>query len=325
MRAPIIKSIAALARVTGLIALSSCIEFGLDPIDSGEAPNQLVAVMDEFVQAPLPAVDILFVVDDTASMGQEQEALGDDFSAFSTDLAQSGIGWQIGVVTTDMASDSAGILRGNPWILTPDTDDLDLRFSEMIEVGTSGSADEAGLAAAVLALELTEPGGVNAGFRREGAGLHVIFVSDSDDNSDAYLDDPVVSFLAALAGEGTEEVPAVASTLSGDVPAGCVSVMGTAGAGHRYAQVAQSSGGVEVSICAPDFTPLLETLGHATVTYLRSFRLSEIPLLDSVRVTVDGTVETEGFVVDYELGVVTFDLPPAAQAQVAVSYLVGNE
>ena len=91
MRAPTTHTAAAWLKVSVLLALSSCIEFGIDPIDPDEAPNQLVAVTDEFVQTPLPAVDILFVVDDTASMAQEQAALSDDFSALSEDLATAGI------------------------------------------------------------------------------------------------------------------------------------------------------------------------------------------------------------------------------------------
>jgi len=312
-------------RVIFLLTLSSCIEFGIDPIDPDEAPNQLVAVTDEFVQTPLPAVDILFVVDDTASMEQEQAALSDDFSALSADLATAGIRWQIGVVTTDMAADEAGELRGNPWILTPETASLGTRFSEMIQVGTQGNADEAGLAAAILALQLTDAGEANAGFRRPNAGLHVIFVSDSDDNSDGYLTDPVGEFLTLLDSQGTAAVPAVASSLVGDVPAGCVSVMGTAVAGFRYAEVAQTTGGAEVSICATDFSPILETLGEVSISYQRTFVLSAIPLADSVRVSIGGVGVEQGFEVDLEVGAITFDQPPAPEAAIVVNFLVGNE
>ena len=308
-----------------LLALSSCIEFGIDPIDPDGAPVQLVEVTDAFVQAPLPAVDMLFVIDDTASMAQEQEALGADFDALFQDLEASGIGWQIGGVTTDMAAADAGELRGNPWILTPETPELEGQFAELISVGSKGNADEAGLAAALRALELAQAGGPNAGFRRYGAGLHVIFVSDSDDNSDAYLSDPVGTFLDVLSTESFPGASAIASSLIGDVPAGCVSPMGTAVAGFRYAEVAQSTGGVEVSICATDFGPLMETLGQVSVHFQRVFPLSAVPLENSTRVRVDGELVSEGFEVDLVLGTVSFDDAPPAGAEITVTYLVGNE
>ena len=307
-----------------LWALSSCIEFGIDPIDPIGAPVQLFEVTDSFVQAPLPAVDILFVVDDTASMAQEQEALSEAFDAMLHDLDQAGVRWQIGVVTTDMAVESAGMLRGNPWILTPETSDLQAHFSAMIEVGTKGSGDEAGLAAALLALEYAEIGGPNVGFRRGDAGLHVIFVSDSDDNSDAYLDEPVSTFLKVLDGESILGTSAVASSLIGDVPVGCASPMGTALAGFRYAEVTQSTGGAEVSICASDFGPLLQVLGEVSITYQRVYSLSEVPLEDSVRVRIDGEVYTGSYGVDLALRTVTFDVPPTPGAAVEITYLVSN-
>jgi hypothetical protein len=155
--------------------------------------------------------------------------------------------------------------------------------------------------------------------------LSVMLLNFRKSNSDAYLDDPVGAILAVLGAEEVGEASAVASSLVGDVPAGCVSAMGTAAAGFRYAEVAQSTGGVEVSICATDFTPLLETLGEASISYQQTFTLSRIPLADSVRVAIDDVAQTEGFVVDYEAATVTFDDAPAPGAAISVSYLVGNE
>jgi hypothetical protein len=39
---------------------------------------------------------------------------------------------------------------------------------------------------AILALDEAAEGGANVGFRREDASLHVVFVSDDDDHSDAH-------------------------------------------------------------------------------------------------------------------------------------------
>ena len=57
---------------------------------------------ESFVQAPLPKVDLLLIIDDTASMEQEQAALAAHFAALLDDLDAVDIAWQLGVATTEM-------------------------------------------------------------------------------------------------------------------------------------------------------------------------------------------------------------------------------
>ena len=69
---------------------------------------------------PCRGVDLLFVVDDTASMAQEQAALAADFESLANQLDAAQVAWQVGAVTTSMDGADAGLLQGSPWILTPD-------------------------------------------------------------------------------------------------------------------------------------------------------------------------------------------------------------
>ena len=76
--------------------------------------------------------------------------------------------------------------------------------SEAARVGTSGAPPESGLAAAWLALTEPNISGSNRGFRRPDALLHIVFVSDNDDQSDEVLgEDPVGTFQDFLSGEAT--------------------------------------------------------------------------------------------------------------------------
>lgn len=307
-----------------LLLMTACdFEFRLDPQDSGDAPVRVV-VEDTFVQAPEPAVDLLFVVDDTASMAQEQEALGEAAAALVTALGDAELAWQAAIVSTDMSGPRAGWLLGDPFVLTPGLPDVESLFAEAFAVGVDGATPEAGLAAAVEAVTLAEAGGPNAGFRRPDASLHVVFVSDDDDASDEWLGlDPVGSFVEAMGGQDRAGLPARASAVVGDVPSGCTTADGAARAGERYHQVVERTGGTFASICAADFSPLLAALADVAPAYPVRFELSEDPKDGSVDVEVGGVRLTEGWTFDRTDGpAVTFDDPPAAGVEIVVTYVI---
>lgn len=310
---------------TWLVLLGSgCIDIALDPIDPEGAPPREVAVRESFVQAPLPRADLLLVIDDTQSMAQEQLSLAEHFATLLDALDAEAVSWQLGVVSTDMNGAHAGWLRGSPWILTPDVADRDAVFSDMVRVGTGGTGPEAGLAAAALALDLANATGPNAGFRRPNALLHVVFVSDADDQSEDWLGEkPDAVFLSRLDDEVERtHLPARASAIVGPLPAGCTSPTGTASAAARYDSVAGTSGGQVVSICATDLAPVLETLSEATIVWQTEFLLRSAPVEDSMVVEVDGVPASGGWILDRTVPAVRFDAPPAPEARIDVSYLV---
>jgi hypothetical protein len=224
-----------------------------------------------------PAADVLFVVDDSASMSEEQALLGANFAAFVDVLAGTEGDWRIGVVTTDTSGADAGRLRGA--ILTPDTPDLVAAFEAAVTVGTSGSRDEQGLWAAALA---TEPGR-NPDFVRADARLDVVFVSDEDDHS-AQTVPTYLGILESYAGAGGVE----AHALVGSLPAGCVSGTSAADPGTRYLEAASESGGWSDSICADDYTPLLTRIGLDVGGWNDTFFLEHVPAPETLVVSVDG-------------------------------------
>ncbi|MEZ4319825.1 MAG: hypothetical protein R3F61_20100 [Myxococcota bacterium] len=301
------------------LALLGCNEFRLDPIDPDGPPPVQVVVEDIFVQAPNPAVDVLFVIDATPSMAQELGALAQNVSVLVDTLDGFDLDWQIGVVSANAEDAHPGWLLGTPYVLTASDPEPVRSFAERLPM--VGSSGEAGLSAAVTALELSGPGAPNAGFRRAGAVLQVVFVSDADDHSDPWLAAPVDDFLATLASFQDAGQPVRASALVGDVPDGCVSPTGSAQAGTRYVAVAEQTGGQTASICDIDFGALLAVLGEDSVDLPVRFELRGQPLSGTVSVEVDGVPESD-WVVEPGGPALVFVEPPPAGARVTVRYAV---
>ncbi len=309
--------------------LVGCSEFGLDPIDDPDPPPELVVVQETFVQQALPALDVLFVVDASTSMTQEISALGAGVEGLIDALDAAGVGWHLGVVpAAGRLAPEEGVangLLGSPWVLTSQTPDVGAAFAAALPT-PSVLAGEGGIAAAIFALEGAD-GGVNEGFRRSGAALVVVFVSDADDGSIELLADPPAQSLvdALQVEEDRYGAPALASALVGDLPNGCSSSLGAASAAPRYHQAVVRTGGVVGSVCSLDFGPVLAGVAEEAVAFPTQFPLSLMPATGNMQVRIDGELDLGWTVEDADDGaVLVFDEAPPAAAVINVSYAVSN-
>ena len=77
-----------------------------------------------FLQEPNSLVDILFVVDSSPSMADEQQLIADGFESFIGTLEESNADFQLGVIDMDMDLENSkrAMLIGNPPFLTPEDD-----------------------------------------------------------------------------------------------------------------------------------------------------------------------------------------------------------
>ena len=294
-------------------------------------------VVDSFLQEPAVEVDILWVIDDSGTMQNEQDQLAAGFQAFADSLLASGSDFQLGVVTTDMDSDNPdrADLLGEPPILTVD-DDFETLLPERMLVGTSGSNKEKGLSAALEAVSEPRISGGNAGFLRAEADLSIIVVSDENDCSDdealaeethhacyskpgqlVAVDDFVADFRLLKDG------PRV--TLSGLIAPDDHSCEDS-WEGKRYAAVADQLGGIVGDICEADYGGLMDEMGFAAAGLISVFQLSEIPDTASLVVHVD-EVEVaedpdEGWRYDGDSNAVRFDgaYVPERGSTVSVAY-----
>jgi hypothetical protein len=315
------RSGAKAAAVAALLGCA-CSEFNVRGQD--ETEQEAVQVEETAIQDELAQVDVLWVVDDTASMAQEQAALGQALADFAAALEAAAVGWQVGVTSTSLEGDEAGLLRGDPWIMTPATPELAAALARAAAVGTAGSPPEAGLGAAVLALSEPLRSEGNRGFRRPDAALHVVVLSDADDDSASLLgDDPAGAFLAVLDDEAASSgQDALFSAVVGPTPSGCTGAGGTAAPASIYAAVAEASGGVVQSICEADLSPVADAVADSSQVWPTVFPLQATPVAGSLRVAVDGQRLDEGWSEESDPPAVRFQSPPAPGAELRFSYEV---
>lgn len=274
---------------------------------------------DVFQQLSDNKVDILWVVDNSGSMSEEQNALATNFNSFVQFANTLSADYQIGIVTTDvMAMNQAGRLVGSTKIITPSTPNASQVFSNNASVGTNGSGDEQGLLAAKLALSPPVRDAENAGFLRDDARLAIIMVSDEEDASpgptDLYKD-----FFRNVKDWANPQLVSV-SAIAGDVPNGCA----TAVSGARYYDVVQALNGQFESVCSASWINLLQNIGLDVFALRTSWSLSRPadPATISVRVNGNPVPQngTNGWTFDVLTNVVTFHgtavPPPGAQIEI---------
>lgn len=276
---------------------------------SGTLETHVTDVFDKVFDG----VDVLFVVDDSGSMSEDQENLASNFGAFLAVAKSWGVDFHLGVVTTDVEDPKkAGRLQGEPKFVTPQDAQA---FAQNVLVGTSGSGTERGLEAARLALSppLTDDsgtpcsadsgcaapmkcvagvcGGPNRGFLRDTAALHVIFVSDEEDQSPKALSS-YIDFLLGLKGAGWGEL------VKAHAIVGTKAVTCGADIGQRYIDVADATGGKVASICDPDFAAALGDLSGGIFGAQYKYHLSRYPDPTTLKVTVSGKPCTSGWTFD---------------------------
>lgn len=147
---------------------------------------------DTFVRPATERTDVLFVIDDSCSMGDKQVALSRVAPGFLAAANTVQNDFQISVITTELNDPSRGTLRrttGGGFVV-PSTPSVSNELASMVQVGTTG-ATESCLEPAVRALTPPMRNGVNAGFLRADASLALVCVTDARDQApygpDVYL------------------------------------------------------------------------------------------------------------------------------------------
>lgn len=339
----------------GLLLGATLVSAGCNQSSLVGVPSTRVETRQQIFQEPLPGkVDILWVIDDSGSMGAEQALVANGFQAFANEFAGLGLDFHLAVTSMDpRASADPGALVGNPPFLTAATMDLGDEFIQRAMLGTDGGPREAGLETAQLALSEPMLSGPNAGFLRDDAILAILFLTDEDDQSllpgqpepsGADVDDPfwreanlapvqgfVDNFLALK--DGNPEMLFAAAIVGDPIgdpydldSTGC----GDAEGGFRYAAAATAMGGYWRSICggAVEFRDMLEEIaGEITPTESlpKEFATDFEPMPGSVSVTVDGVPVPEdpatGWHWEPGVGVVFSDaaVPPVC-ASIEITY-----
>ena len=157
------------------------------------------------IQESPGTVDILWVIDSSGSMSEEQAYLGDNFNSFITEMNNAGHDAQLAVTSTDVCDDvqppqlvdrscpagyggnSSTRLKGSfigvagQQVLKATDSDVIQKFNAYTSVGINGSGFEHGLYGAKLALDKVASG-ANDNLLRNDSYLAVIVVSDEEDD-----------------------------------------------------------------------------------------------------------------------------------------------
>lgn len=162
--------------------------------DSGSSSAGSESSGGDVPVVPCTGIDLVFVVDDSEPMLEEQIRLRASALAFIQQLTSSiptlADGINIGVITTDDAlfvqanAEACGPYEGgNNWMLGSSTV-LPTELECALNVGVAGSPNERPMDMLIESLsdENLTPGGFHAGFLREEALLVVVLVTNEEDD-----------------------------------------------------------------------------------------------------------------------------------------------
>jgi hypothetical protein len=255
---------------------------------------------DSFEQNERPKVDLLWVIDNSGSMSEEQTAIANNLKPFLSFAQAQQIDYQIGVTTTGLtpASGCPGGANGGedgrlfpvdnsrPRIITPNTPNMEAVWQANVAVGDCHGTEE-GFEAAYRALHdpvidncddprHPEPNDGNCGFLRTEAHLSIIEVTDEADQSAGTVNFYYNAFLALKGFRNTHLFNYHAIT--GEKGTGCHSGTGDAEAGDKLiGMVEKTKGGVFQSICAPDWAVSLRAMSAAAFGFQTCFFLGNQP------------------------------------------------
>lgn len=255
-----------------------------------------VETVDSYTQVQKPEVDVLWIVDNSCSMGDEQQTVAENFPLFMDFFLGSNLDYHIGVVSTDMDNpDESGKLIAGPgnilWI-DPTTVDPVSAFAGMSQLGTNGSGNEQGILSGYAAFELQT--NRNAGFLREDSAVHIIVLSDESDyspNNPVSLNE-YIDYLNNLRYDPEmiqyHSIVAPSSFAAFDCP-------GVSTPGTRYMDVTAGVGGIFWSLCDLPWTGALEAIGLDAAGLKREYFLSQIPVPGTIKVSIDEGGNTLAF------------------------------
>lgn len=324
---------------------------GLSAVACGErVPNfKMLSRTQGFMSSGVTnnKVDILWVIDNSGTMGPKQDNLRTSINSFMSQFVTKGMDYRIAVVTTDIrAVDPAApndpnvsgqaacfVASGaNPQIITPSTPDATTKLGENADVGFFGSADAHGLDAVELALSEPNLSGCNAGFLRDDAFLAVIEFSDADDNTAATVNG-LLTFLDGLKppvstpnGGSVRSYFASAMIVEDLTRQECIDLGPFSEVGTKFIDLATQTGGSIASICDTDFSAGLLSVSTKILEATTAVRLQYEPQAGTIIVFQNLTLvpedATNGWTFDAATNRVVFHgtAIPSAGVQIYIDY-----
>lgn len=256
-----------------------------------------------------PTVDILFVVDNSGSMGSHQTNLIRNIDLFvNAFLNNSILDYNIGVITTDMcdqgqASYCGGELvsSGGVTFVNRKTSNASSVLRRNLNLGIDGSGSEAVFGPVKAALS-TNLNTTNKGFYRQNATLLTIFVTDAEDQSQRLDAVDLKNFLLNLKNGDAKKIISVGVIVPSNDTTNC-----PRDAWDKPKRIEQflsffplAAGQTnELSLCSPTYGADLSAIANTVVNQIgRVIYLGRAPVMASLHVMY-GNIELPS---DYSTG-----------------------
>lgn len=286
--------------------------------------NNYTTVTESFTQNAdaKSKVDILWVIDDSGSMGDEQDALAYNFDAFIHNFLDESVDFRMAITTTDPTKRVDGKMVCDWHVLNSQHAAVNEQnffhmFKKCIKVGIKGSGLEKGLNATKRFLNHYDQRDNRVDpFLRDDAYLIVVVVSDENDQSSMTVPHYVETLRNAKNNEGLVKLYSIVNTEETGIR--------WESKGTRYMEASQATGGVVANI-KDDFYQILSDFGAGIVDLLDSFSIANSPATNDIKVFVNGNETTE-FSFDEDSKSITFNQGhvPAAGSQIDIQYQVAN-
>ncbi len=277
-------------------------------------------------------VDILFVVDNSRSMLDEQMKLAPALNSFLSMIAK--IDWQIGFTTTDVSDGQHGVkgsllpLKGaSGKILTAATPNYAQVFAntvvrdELVNCKDTDcpSADERPLEAITLAI--SKRNGDNAGFFRDGADLATIILSDEDERSTGSGTSATDVVNTVKSAFGVNKTFTAFGIVIKPGDSTCYNRQQANGGNYgTYASaLALLTQGLTGSICDDDYGPTLASIGNRVREAVKSITLKVMPNPSTIQLKMIPFDPNLQWTVEGQT--ITFSYPPKAGTKIWVAYL----
>lgn len=250
-----------------------------------------------------PAVDILFIVDDSGSMGIHQRNISKNINQFLLAFEKNtDIDYHIGVITTDNDSTAkSGKLQGGPphFITRKTSNGLDL-LRQRLQVGTWGSGSEAIFDPVVNAVTPPLSTGFNKDFFRPKAYFALIMITDAEEQSNQWTGPDFHNYLVNLKNGDQNKVVYYAAYVP--TSENCPTEENAARLLENFFSLVKAK---TFSLCDPDFGSKLAGVGADLVKRVnRRILLDTRPVISTIEITFGTQVippsETDGWMYNIE-------------------------
>ncbi len=239
-------------------------------------------------------VDILFVVDNSASMLQYQQRLSAQTQNMISTLNSLKMDYRVAITTTTMSKDSINYpmtrkLVGTPAYLTQANINL---LQDRLIVGESGSDLERGLDAMTLVTSTNYLNSINSDFVRSDALFAVIFMSDERDQSSEFGNPNSSDFVKLLNSRKPNFESGAKAWLANYIGIltnqSCDQLGGGVSIGTQFINLVTASNGVKSSICDVNLSLAVSNIKARIIDQITAYRFNKEPNKSSIQVVVGG-------------------------------------